>query len=374
MNRPLTFGSLFAGIGGIDLGLEMAGMECVFQVEIDPEARAVLHKHWPNVETFGDIREVERFPSVDVLAGGFPCQDISQANRDGDGIEGEKSGLWSEFYRAIKQVRPSYVIIENVEALRYRGRGLGVVLGDLAAIGYDAEWTVLPASYFGAPHKRARLWLVAYPHCEGEPDSAVNAETPLLSEPRGDVRAWQDPPENLRVDDGVPRELDQSDTDFTRLRQLGNAVVPQVAAWVGSCVVRHYDETAPTWRCPGTLTKPEQRRNDMRTLNEVYLDTVKWVDALQADELAKTSILGNSHIINDRGGKDDQEIRHYATTLWRDATERYIGNNFKFAPEGLRGAIESLDFSDRAEFLDRFAKAVETNDQARLRNAFKLLG
>jgi DNA (cytosine-5)-methyltransferase 1 len=103
-------------------------------------------------------------PYVDVLCGGFPCQDLSYAGK-GAGIDGERSGLWSEYARLIRELRPRYVVVENVPALL--GRGLGRVLGDLAACGYDAEWDCLPASAFGAPHRRDRVWLVAYPYADG---------------------------------------------------------------------------------------------------------------------------------------------------------------------------------------------------------------
>lgn len=156
----LTVGSLFAGIGGFDLGLERAGMRVIWQSEIDPYASAVLRKHWPDVPNHGDIRTIRAgtVERPDVLCGGFPCQDISNAGKRA-GIDGERSGLWSEYARVIGEVRPRYVIVENVAALL--GRGLERVLGDLAALGFDAEWHCIPASAVGAPHRRDRLWIVA---------------------------------------------------------------------------------------------------------------------------------------------------------------------------------------------------------------------
>jgi DNA (cytosine-5)-methyltransferase 1 len=161
-SKPLTFGSLFAGIGGFDLGLERAGMRCEWQVEIDPYARAVLAKHWPDVRRHEDVRT---FPpqegewGVDVICGGFPCQDISVAGK-GAGLAGARSGLWYEYARIIGELRPRYVIVENVAALL--ARGMGTVLGDLSTLGYDAEWHVIPASAVGAPHRRERVWIVAH--------------------------------------------------------------------------------------------------------------------------------------------------------------------------------------------------------------------
>jgi len=135
-------------------------MKVIWQSEIDSYASAVLRKHWPHVPNHGDIRtitaaSVER---PDVLCGGFPCQDISNAGKRA-GIDGERSGLWSEYARVIGELRPRYVIVENVSALL--GRGLERVLGDLAALGFDAEWHCIPASAVGAPHRRDRLWIVA---------------------------------------------------------------------------------------------------------------------------------------------------------------------------------------------------------------------
>jgi DNA (cytosine-5)-methyltransferase 1 len=156
---------LFSGIGGFSLGLERAGMRTVAFCEIDPFCRAVLAKHWPGVPCHDDITTFrpER-GSADVVCGGFPCQDISVAGA-GAGLSGARSGLWSELARVIGLVRPHFAIVENVSALL--GRGLGTVLGDLASIGYDAEWHCIPAAAAGAPHRRDRIWIVAYPRVSG---------------------------------------------------------------------------------------------------------------------------------------------------------------------------------------------------------------
>lgn len=156
---------LFSGIGAFSLGLERAGFCTTAFCEIDPYCRRVLAKHWPEVPCYDDVRSLtaDRLRadgiSVDVICGGFPCQDISVAGR-GAGITGERSGLWREFSRLISEVGPRYVIVENVAALL--GRGLGDVLGDLASLGYDAEWHCIPAAAVGAPHIRDRVWIVAY--------------------------------------------------------------------------------------------------------------------------------------------------------------------------------------------------------------------
>ena len=134
-----TVGSLFAGIGGFDLGFERAGFKTVWQVEIDSYCQKVLAKNFPEAERFGDIRECgsHNLKPVDVICGGYPCQDISVAGQ-GKGLTGERSGLWGHYRRIIGEIRPRYVLVENSPALT--SRGLGTVLGDLASLGYDAEW------------------------------------------------------------------------------------------------------------------------------------------------------------------------------------------------------------------------------------------
>ena len=180
-----TVGSLFAGIGGFDLGFERAGFQIRFQVEIDEYCRKVLEKHWPDVRRYGDIRTVTSLPYVDVICGGFPCQDISNAGKR-EGIDGERSSLWGEMLRCIRLVRPRYVVVENVAALL--GRGMGRVLGDLSACGYDAEWDCIPASAVGAPHRRDRVWIVAY---AGSPRRQQNTRSTSGNESANEGRAAQ---------------------------------------------------------------------------------------------------------------------------------------------------------------------------------------
>ena len=182
----MTVGSLFAGIGGFDLGFERAGYEIKFQVEIDKYANKVLEKHFPNAERFNDVRTVGKhnLPYVDVLVGGFPCQDISVAGKGAGIKEGTRSGLWSEFARIISEIRPRYVVVENVAALL--GRGMGRVLGDLSEIGYDAEWRIISAADVGAPHLRKRIWIVAYPRYAGVHERRERSEARFaMLNPRG---------------------------------------------------------------------------------------------------------------------------------------------------------------------------------------------
>lgn len=240
---PLTVGSLFSGIGGLELGLERAGMRVCWQVEIDPFCQRVLAKHWPHVTRHSDVREVgsASLENVDVICGGFPCQDISSAGKRA-GIDGERSGLWREFARIIREIRPRFVLMENVSALL--ARGMGDVLGDLAACGYDAEWDCLPASVFGAPHRRDRIFVLAYPHSagrdggarvfDGEPHQSRDGSPWHYTTARGNsgrIRVVP-PPGISRMDDGAASRVD-------RLRAIGNAVCPQVAHWIGQRIVAH---------------------------------------------------------------------------------------------------------------------------------------
>lgn len=283
----MRFGSLFSGIGGLDLGLERAGMECAWQVEIDPFCRKVLTKHWPSVPKFEDVREVGKhnLERVDLVAGGFPCQDISIAGRR-EGIDGERSGLWREFARIISELRPRLVLVENVSALL--SNGMGRVLGDLAEVGYDAEWDCISAKDVGAPHLRERIFVVAY-LCQMGQFKARNAEgaehgyhkerngqaceqggttiqlrtstntnvhAPDHRQERvqrifqgpisrfsefswckdvrrvADLRGRSDIPEPLfrGSGDGIPDWVD-------RIGSIGNAVVPQVAEWIGKRIL-----------------------------------------------------------------------------------------------------------------------------------------
>jgi DNA (cytosine-5)-methyltransferase 1 len=237
----LTFGSLFAGIGGFDIGLEAAGMVCKWQVEIDPFAVAVLEKNWPAVERWRDIKDFNpnRSLTVDVICGGFPCQDISLAG-SGEGLDGKRSGLWSEYFRIVSKLRPKYVIVENVSALLRRG--IDRVLGDLASLGYGAEWQTVLASDFGLPHRRERVFIVAYP------DKIIRSKRKGLGAvPDGSAAVFaagsgqrtsiwvQTADRFIGVDDGISREAYSH-----RACGIGNAVIPSAAEWVGRKVIEHH--------------------------------------------------------------------------------------------------------------------------------------
>jgi DNA (cytosine-5)-methyltransferase 1 len=178
--RP-TFGSLFAGIGGIDLGLERAGFRCEWQVEIDDECRRVLAAQFPDVERFTDVCDVgaDELVRVDLIVGGFPCQDVSVAGRRA-GLAGQRSGLWHEFRRVVAEVAPRWVLIENVPGLLSSndGRDMAVIVRGLVKLGYGVAWRVLDAQYFGVPQRRRRVFVVGH---LGEPWSTPAS---ILFEPQ----------------------------------------------------------------------------------------------------------------------------------------------------------------------------------------------
>ena len=238
----LTIGSLFSGIGGLELGLEWAGVgHTVWQVECDEWCREILAKHWPNAERYRDVKAVTagELEPVDVICGGFPCQDVSVAGA-GEGLAGARSGLWYEFARIVEECRPHFVVVENVA--HGRSRWLPEVRRDLHVLGYRTRAYVVGASDVGAPHERRRCFVIADTDSEQlreraerkprRPSRGVRAEgqgEPL--EPGKVWRAsgastWATFPDISRVDDGFPDRLE-------RERALGNAVVPQVAEVIG---------------------------------------------------------------------------------------------------------------------------------------------
>ena len=159
----MRFGSLFSGVGGFDLGFERAGMECAWQVEFDKNCQNVLKKHWSETELFDDVRTVGKhnLKPVDVICGGFPCQDVSIAGKRA-GLAGERSGLWSEFARIIDELEPKWVVIENVPGLlsSNRGRDFATVIRWLAERGYGVAWRILDSQYFGVAQRRRRVFIV----------------------------------------------------------------------------------------------------------------------------------------------------------------------------------------------------------------------
>ena len=219
----LTVGSLFSGIGGLDLGLERAGMKVIWNCEIDPYACRVLEKHWPDIPNLGNIKEINwnDVPRPDLLCGGYPCQPFSYAGaRQG---EQDERHLFPFFAEAIRQLRPKYAVMENVPG--HLSMGFGNVLGNLAAIGYDSQWDCVSAASIGAPHLRDRVFIIAV-----DANRQSQLFGPKFCEPKR--CAWLPRPDIRGVAHGIPNRMD-------RLRGLGNAVVPQVAEHIGRIVIAH---------------------------------------------------------------------------------------------------------------------------------------
>ncbi len=288
----MNYVDLFSGIGGFALGAYWAGMrfDSHYFSEIDPWASELYQKRFPDAIPLGDIRGIDGKALADaecnddwtecesgefthtggargtdwIITGGFPCQDISVAGK-GTGIRGERSGLWFEYWRIIRDIRPRFAIMENVGALTFRG--LTDVLGSLAEIGYDAEWQDIRASDVGAPHRRERIWIVAYPSSDGRQQTGIrrqessgatgeapsaDSDSPGLAIGQGEdssrertdggavfgrISRWAVEPAIRGMASRLPDELDayqgrlahKSFKRVDRLRGLGNSIVPQIA-------------------------------------------------------------------------------------------------------------------------------------------------
>jgi DNA (cytosine-5)-methyltransferase 1 len=276
---------LFSGIGGFSLGLERAGFKTVAFCEIEPFCQKILKKHWPDIPIYEDVRDVakERLESdginnIGIITGGFPCQDLSIAGRQ-EGIEAERSGLWSELCRIIGDIRPRYAIVENVTALISgdNGRWFGKVLGDMAEIGFNAQWNCIPASAVGANHRRDRVWILAYP--DNSTDCADRWQERETSQVQGKRRkagyarmlvgAVNDDPNyrSKRIQGFIKKEIQRieafswckgirsleelrerpdipepticrtNDGLRKRLHAIGNAVVPQIPELIGRAIM-----------------------------------------------------------------------------------------------------------------------------------------
>lgn len=299
--KKLTVGSCFSGIGGLELGLEWTGgFETKWQIENDEYASKVLARHWPGVLRFSDIRTVRGIDiePVDLICGGFPCQDVSLAGARA-GLKGERSTLWGEMFRLIRQIRPRWVLAENVPGLFSSdgGQFFGNILRDLAYAGYDAEWGVLSAAGVGAPHLRRRVFILANttfdgleersrkPSPSGEVENSGGVELEAGTEEQGILRTVQEDGrehdhanrssttratnvghtevESIRTglrsqkqkgewgrrssdtnwwesEPNVGRVASRVPSRVDRLRCLGNAVVPQVAQRIGEMILNFH--------------------------------------------------------------------------------------------------------------------------------------
>jgi DNA (cytosine-5)-methyltransferase 1 len=263
----LTVGSLFSGIGGFDLGFERAGMDVRWQCEIDKTAREVLRRHWPDATVYEDVRNVgSGAAAVDVVCGGFPCQDVSVAGRRA-GLAGERSGLWFEFHRILAEVTPEWVVIENVPGLlsSNAGRDFATILRGLVELRYGVVWRVLDSQHFGVPQRRRRVFIVGHLGDGRAAEVLFESNTKLLQAVSGGVVCpslirngmvdngggrWTGgmvirdmtgvrrltPTECARLQ-GFPDDWNDWLSDSARYKQYGNAVTVTVAEWVGRRIV-----------------------------------------------------------------------------------------------------------------------------------------
>ena len=251
--RLMTFLSLFAGIGGFDLGLERAGMKCIGQVEIDTFCQDVLKKHWPNVKLFGDIYNVkgDEFGKVDVICGGVPCQPASTAGKR-KGVA-DNRWLWPEAFRIVRKIKPTWCLFENVCGIISLERGMvfDSLLSELEGYGYEVQTFCIPACAVNAPHKRDRIWIIGHSKdkISSDSDSKYCQEYIGRDQFRHERKkmsfrwsiyesAWE---ENwitiatrfCRVDDGFPKGMDRTN----RLKALGNSVIPQIVEKIGKAII-----------------------------------------------------------------------------------------------------------------------------------------
>ena len=273
INRKITIGGLFSGVGGFELGLQSAipNSEVKWMVEQDDWSRRVLQKHWKNAKLFADIRFVRshKLESVDIVCGGFPCQDLSVAGQK-KGFKGEKSSLWYEMLRVIRDLRPKVAVLENVGNIcKIEG---SEVIASLAQIGYSCEWQVISAKQMGAPHLRQRWFCVCYPNIRQKELSKLKEYRTLVHNTcrlrlqkdqieQNGIRVgrekfrllhacdcsdcnrnvartnyWREvehPPRVRRVDHGISIALDRR-----RLKAMGNAIVPQCSMAVGNKIYK----------------------------------------------------------------------------------------------------------------------------------------
>ena len=243
----IRIGSCFSGIGGFELGLERAisGAKTVWQIEQNKFCQKVLAKHWPNAVIYDDIKTINtgELEKVDILCGGFPCQDLSYAGNRKGLYDGKKSSLWFDMLKIISDLQPRVVCLENVSGIFTLG--IGTVLGGLAKIGYNSEWQVIRASDFGAPHQRKRWFAVAYPigtNSQFKPVQSVSMEQNKrpkrqsheiheLHERGGYFTGFPSVSPVCRRDDGIPYRVD-------RIRALGNAIVPQCSEYIGKLILK----------------------------------------------------------------------------------------------------------------------------------------
>jgi len=272
--EPYKLLDLFSGIGGFSLGLERTGgFETVAFCEINKFSREVLAKNWPEVPIYDDVRTINAETlardgiTVDVITGGFPCQDLSIAGKRA-GLDGARSGLWSEIVRLIRELRPKFLIVENVANLldgpsNRPGRWFGRVLGDLAECRYDAEWSIIRGIDVGVPQSRPRVFLVAYPSqscfkplLRQNPVNVARSNS-WIHEPSGEYADIDNQNSGARtvsilgnaVRAAIPhRERSGSNERLSsgvdRYKAIGNTVIPQIPELIGRAILAAETEAA----------------------------------------------------------------------------------------------------------------------------------
>lgn len=295
----MKHGSLFSGIGGIDLGFEMAGIETVWNCEIDEWCRDLLKKRFPNAKQYEDVKDINKLnvEPVDIISGGFPCQDISVAGK-GEGLDGKRSGLWFEMHRIISELRPRFALIENVQLLTKRGGTR--VLSDLAEIGYDAEWQIISAASVGARHLRKRLWIIAYPTkntyslCERRNISTESREE--SNERRNEER---------KLEGGKVTELSQyvSDTSVQGLERHRGDISLQVSNSTEESVQGGREEISNSSSIQHSV--PTTRKSGEESIGGVYFKEEEqteldlWGEASRCSELFRTFKVPKFQILED---------------------------------------------------------------------------
>ena len=241
---------LFSGIGGFSLGLEnTGGFETVAFCEFDKHARKVLNKHWPDKLIHEDVRTLDGTKykgSIDVVCGGFPCQDLSVAGKKKGITAGERSNLYTEMLRIISECLPRYAIFENVTGLLTgeSGRWFAKFLYDLAQVGYDAEWHCISASELGAPHHRDRVWIIAYPKREGSQRCVFEGFNLQRKSKQAHAKLgnriipvgidWQTDCLSLLLGDGIPTRLARR-----AVKQYGNTLLPAIPELIGRAILKY---------------------------------------------------------------------------------------------------------------------------------------
>ncbi len=237
----MKHGSLFSGIGGFELGAERTNIKTLWSCELNEFCRKILKQHFPETKQYNDIRSVSYPESVDIISGGFPCQDISIAGK-GNGITGTRSSLWFEMYRIIEEIRPTYILIENSPELLKKG--FEKILYPLSEIGYNVEWQCLSGYSFGVQQSRERVYVIAYSNSfrqQRKREKSIFSKSILQRQFQGIYPGWRTrrdipKPATLRTTHDIPNQMD-------RTKAIGNSVMPIISKYLFECIKEFNYET-----------------------------------------------------------------------------------------------------------------------------------